>query len=343
MPVVKGVLDATCPTSIYSGSNHHEGTITPFGRIEKEDLAQSKEFLDFIAKYPPLLAIGDTPMVRMDLSLDIDDVEIHAKYEHLNPGGSIKDRPVLKMLVEAILSGELTRDKIILDATSGNAGIAYAMIGATLGYKVQLVMPANASEERKKRVLSHGAEIVFTDPMLGYDETLREVRRRYEADTGKYFYCDQYGNMNNPQAHYETTAEEILRQVPDVTHFVAGVGTGGTISGVGRRLKESNPDTKMVLINFDEWPGIEGLKPLGQGHIVPDTFDESIVDETLRIDIDRAFEMSKLMASRGIFAGQSSGAYVLGAYMTAKELTHGRVVTILNDIGERYFSTGMWG
>ena len=194
---------------------------------------------------PQRLAIGDTPMVRMDLSLDIDDVEIHAKYEHLNPGGSIKDRPVLKMLVEAILSGELTRDKIILDATSGNAGIAYAMIGATLGYKVQLVMPANASEERKKRVLAHGATIVFTDPMLGYDETLREVKRRYERDRSKYFYCDQYGNQNNPRAHYETTAEEILQQVSGITHFVAGVGTGGTISGVGRRLKERNPQMMM--------------------------------------------------------------------------------------------------
>ena len=305
-------------------------------------MAYSQEILDFIAGYPALQAIGNTPMVRLDLPLDIGAVEIHAKCEHLNPGGSIKDRPVLKMLVEAVLSGELTKDKTILDATSGNAGIAYAMIGAALGYRVQLVMPSNASEERKKRVLAHGAEIVFTDPMLGYDETLREVRRRNEAEPDRYFYCDQYGNGNNPDAHYETTAEEILRQVPDVTHFVAGVGTGGTISGVGRRLKEANPDTQVVLINFDEWPGVEGLKPLGQGHIVPDTFDESVVDKTIAIDVDEAYKMSKLMASRGIFAGQSSGAYLLGAYQTAKELTEGRVVTIFNDIGERYFSTSMW-
>ena len=305
-------------------------------------MAYSQEILDFIADYPTLQAIGNTPMVRLDLPLDIGDVEIHAKCEHLNPGGSIKDRPVLKMLVEAVLSGELTKDKTVLDATSGNAGIAYAMIGAALGYRVQLVMPSNASEERKKRVLAHGAEIVFTDPMLGYDETLREVRRRNEAEPDRYFYCDQYGNGNNPDAHYETTAEEILRQVPDVTHFVAGVGTGGTISGVGRRLKEANPDTQVVLINFDEWPGVEGLKPLGQGHIVPDTFDESVVDKTIAIDVDEAYKMSKLMASRGIFAGQSSGAYLLGAYQTAKGLTEGRVVTIFNDIGERYFSTSMW-
>ena len=305
-------------------------------------MAHSKELLEFIADYPPLLAIGNTPMVKLDLPLDIGDVEIHAKYEHLNPGGSIKDRPVLKMLVEAVLSGELTRDKTILDATSGNAGIAYAMIGATLGYRVQLVMPSNASEERKKRVLAHGAEIVFTDPMLGYDETLREVRRRHEEEPDRYFYCDQYRNVNNPIAHYETTAEEILRQAPGVTHFVAGVGTGGTISGVGRRLKESNPDVQVALINFDEWPGVEGLKPLGQGHIVPDTFDESVVDETISIDVDEAYKMSKLMASHGIFAGQSSGAYLLGAYKAAQGLSQGCVVTIFNDIGERYFSTSMW-
>jgi cysteine synthase B len=305
-------------------------------------LPPSKEYLDFISNHPALLAIGNTPLVRLDLPLDIGDAEIHAKYEHLNPGGSIKDRPVLRMVAEAILSGELTKEKVILDATSGNAGIAYAMIGAALGYQVELVMPSNASVERKKRVLSHGAKIVFTDPMLGYDETLREVRRRYEQEPDKYFYCDQYGNQNNPLAHYETTAEEILQQVDGITHFVAGVGTGGTISGVGKRLKEVNPDIQIVLINFNEWPGVEGLKPLGQGHIVPDTFDEGIVDRTVQIDIDAAYQMSKLLASNGIFAGQSSGAYLQGAYQVARVARRGRIVTIFNDIGERYFSTGMW-
>ena len=224
-----------------------------------------QDHLDFIAAYPPLAAIGNTPTVRLDLPLDLGAAEIFAKCEQLNPGGSIKDRPVLRMLVDAILTGRLTRDQVILDATSGNAGIAYAMIGAVLGYSVELVMPENASEERKKRLLAHGATLTFTDPMLGYDETLYEVKRRYEADPGRYFYCDQYSNANNPQAHYETTAEEILRQVDGITHFVAGVGTGGTISGVGRRLKEHDPNIEVVGINFDEWPGVEGLKPLGQG------------------------------------------------------------------------------
>ena len=305
-------------------------------------MSTDSRYAKLIAGHPVLQAIGNTPLVRVDLPLDIGDAEIHAKFEHLNPGGSIKDRPVLRMLLKAVLSGQLTKDKVVLDATSGNAGIAYAMIGAVLGYKVELVMPENASEERKKRLIAHGANIVFTDPMLGYDETLREVRRRYESDPEKYFYCDQYGNMNNPAAHYETTAEEILHQASGITHFVAGVGTGGTISGVGKRLKEHDPNIEIVLINFDEWPGVEGLKPLGQGHIVPDTFDQSIVDRELMIDIDDGYRMSRLMASKGIFAGQSSGAYLQGAYQVAKKARSGRVVTIFNDIGERYFSTGMW-
>ena len=308
----------------------------------ESSLAPSQEFLEFVAGYPALMAIGNTPAVRLDL--DTGDANVYAKYEQLNPGGSIKDRPVLRMLVEAILSGDLTPGKVILDATSGNAGIAYAMIGATLGYKVELIMPENASRERKERVLAHGAEIVFTDPMLGYDETLRDVKRRYEANPDKYFYCDQYSNPNNPLAHYDTTAEELLQQVPDVTHFVAGVGTGGTITGVGRRLKEVNPDVRVILINFDEWPGIEGLKPLGEDHhIVPDTFDAEVVDGTVRVDIDESYRMSRKLALQGVFAGQSSGAYVLGASQVASRSPGAHVVTILNDIGERYFSTSMWG
>ena len=302
----------------------------------------SNEYQEFLAGYPPLLAIGNTPMVRVDLGLDIGSTEIFAKCEHLNPGGSIKDRPVLKMLVEAILSGALTKSKTILDATSGNAGIAYAMIGAVLGYRVELVMPEHASEERKKRIRAHGADMVFTDSMLGYDETMLEVKRRYEADPDKYFWCDQYSNQNNPLAHYETTAEEILRQTPDVTHFVAGVGTGGTISGVGHRLKESDPGIRVIWINPPEWPGVEGLKPLGEGQIIPETLDQSVVDETIPIDVDEAYEMSQLMSSKGLFAGQSSGAYMVGACQVARKAGAGKVVTIFNDIGERYFSTGMW-
>ena len=305
-------------------------------------MADTQDIQKFISHYPALQAIGNTPTVRLDLPLDIGEVEIHAKYEHLNPGGSIKDRPVLRMLADAILTGTLTKEMTILDATSGNAGIAYAMIGAILGYKVALVMPEHASEERKKRIAAHGAEMIFTDPMLGYDETLREVRRVYESDPDTYFLCDQYSNQNNPTAHYETTAVEILEQVSGITHFVAGVGTGGTISGVGRRLKESDPAIQVIGINPPEWPGVEGLKPLGEEHIVPETFDQDIVDQMIPIDVDAAYKMSRLLASKGIFVGQSSGAYLLGAYEVAQDLDEGCVVTIFNDIGERYFSTAMW-
>jgi cysteine synthase B len=303
-------------------------------------LPLSKEFLAFLDGYPPLKAIGNTPLARIPNSRG--GAAVFAKYEHLNPGGSIKDRPVLRMLVEAILDGRLTREKIILDATSGNAGIAYAMIGAVLGYRVALVMPENASQERKKRLLAHGAEIIFTDPMLGYDETLREVKRRYEGEPDRYFWCDQYSNEFNPQAHYDSTGEEILKQASDITHFVAGVGTGGTISGVGRRLKEHNPDIQVIGVNPPEWPGVEGLKPLGPGHITPQTLDESVVDEMLAIDIDEARAVSIELASQGLFAGQSSGAYVLGAFIVAERAGQGKVVTVFNDIGERYFSTGLW-
>ena len=284
-------------------------------------------------------------MVELDIPQDIADIgeaSIYAKFEHLNPGGSIKDRPVLRMLAKAIIDGALTPDKTILDATSGNAGIAYAMIGAILGYSVELVMPENASEERKKRLVAHGANLVFTDAQKGYDEALYEVKRRFQKNPDKYFYCDQYSNVNNPLAHYETTAVELLDQAPFITHFVAGVGTGGTISGIGRRLKETNPDIEVICIDFEEWPGVEGLKPLGEGHIIPETFDSSVVDQMLHIDTLEAYEVSTSMAEKGIFAGQSSGAYLLGAIEVARSLKSGNIVTIFNDIGERYFSTSMW-
>ena len=300
---------------------------------------------DFIDKYPALKAIGNTPLVELDIPQEIADIggaSIYAKFEHLNPGGSIKDRPVLRMLAAAIIDGTLTPDKIILDATSGNAGIAYAMIGAILGYTVELVMPENASEERKKRLVAHGANLIFTDAQKGYDEALYEVKRRFQKNPDRYFYCDQYSNLNNPLAHYETTAVELLHQAPFITHFVAGVGTGGTISGIGRRLKETNPDIEVICIDFEEWPGVEGLKPLGEGHIIPETFDRSVVDQMLHIDTLRAYEVSSLMAEKGIFAGQSSGAYLLGAIEVASSLKSGNIVTIFNDIGERYFSTSMW-
>ena len=298
-----------------------------------------------LSNYPLLQQIGNTPLVKIDLFADeLPDVDIYAKAEMYNPGGSIKDRPVLRMLTEAIRSGDLTRDKFVLDSSSGNAAIAYAMIGAVLGYQVELVVPSNASEERKKRIQAHGANIIYTDAILGYDEALREVHRRHEETPDKYYFADQYKNDNNWRAHYDTTGVEILKQTAGhVTHFVAGVGTGGTITGVGQRLKEHNPDIQVCGIVPDEFPGIEGLKPMGRPEdIVPEILDESIIDKKISVTIDHAYDMCSRLALQGWFVGQSSGGYLKGAYEVAKEIKEGVIVTVFNDLGERYFSTRLW-
>ncbi len=298
-----------------------------------------------LSDHPLLQIIGNTPLAKIDLfANELPNIEIYAKVETYNPGGSIKDRPVLRMITEAIASGELTREKVILDSSSGNAGIAYAMIGAILDYKVELVIPDNASEERKKRIHSHGAKIIYTDAILGYDEALREVDRRYKAQPDRYFFNSQYDNENNWRAHYETTGVEILNQTDGkLTHFVAGVGTGGTITGVGRRLKEYNADIQICSIEPDEFPGIEGLKHLGHpDDIVPEILDQSVIDCQIPVTIENAHEMCIRLARQGWFVGQSSGGYLYGAYKLAQQIQKGVIVTVFNDIGERYFSTKLW-
>jgi len=296
-------------------------------------------------KYPQLALIGNTPLTKITLfEKECPSVSIYAKCEYTNPGGSLKDRPVRHMLLHAIAQGELIPGKTILDSSSGNAGIAYAAIGAMLGYAVEIVVPGNASVERKKRIRAHGATLVETDPLLGYDEALQEAHRRAEADPKKYFMPDQYRNENNWRSHYETTAVEILHQLPEeVTHFVAGVGTGGTITGCGRRLKEKNREIKVVLADAEEFPGIEGLKPLTPGYIIPHIFDESVVDQRVRVGTEDAAEICQRLARRqGLFVGLSSGAYLWVAWQVAKEIKRGCLVTLLNDIGERYFSVRLW-
>jgi cysteine synthase B len=296
-------------------------------------------------RYPALKAIGHTPLVPVDLLEDESpDVEVFAKMECLNPGGSLKDRPVLRMVLTALADGRLAPGQRILDSSSGNAGIAYAMVGSIIGVPVEIVIPDNASAERKARLTAHGARLVFTDALLGYDEALRAVHRRWEADPDRYFFCDQYSNEDNWRAHYETTAEEILEQTGGrLTHVVVGVGTGGTLTGLGRRLKEHDPRVRVACVIPEPFPGIEGLKPLGRPEdIVPAILDESLIDERLPVTADEAQMMCVRLARAGFFVGQSSGAYMAGVERLARRERGLRVVTLFNDLGERYFSTRLW-
>jgi cysteine synthase B len=296
-------------------------------------------------RYPVLRAVGNTPLVPIPLFRDsAPGVEVLAKMEQLNPGGSLKDRPVLRMLLSALVRGELHPGKTILDSSSGNAGIAYAMIGGIIGFPVEIVIPDNASAERKKRLLAHGARLVFTDAVQGYDEALREVHRRHAANPDRYYFCDQYSNEDNWRAHYETTAAEILDQTGGrLTHVVVGVGTGGTLTGLGRRLKEHDPGIRVVSVIPEDFPGIEGLKPLGSpGDIVPAILDEGLIDERIPVSSADAHAMCGRLARAGFFVGQSSGAYLAGVERVARRERQGRIVTLFSDLGERYFSTRLW-
>jgi len=296
-------------------------------------------------RYPALRAIGHTPLVPVTIFGDeLPGVEVLAKMECLNPGGSLKDRPVVRMLLAALASGRLEPGRTILDSSSGNAGIAYAMVGRIIGYRVEIVIPSNASTERKKRMLAHGAELVYTDALKGYDEALREVHRRYEADPQRYFFCDQYSNEDNWRAHYETTAAEILEQTEGrLTHVVAGVGTGGTVTGLGRRLKEHNSRIRVISVLPEVFPGIEGLKPLGgPDDVVPAILDQGVIDERIPVTSEEAHAMCVRLARAGFFVGQSSGAYMVGVERIARRERAGRFVTLFNDLGERYFSTRLW-
>jgi len=295
-----------------------------------------------------LSGIGHTPLVDLSELGAPPGVSILAKLESVNPGGSIKDRPVARMLLRAIAEERFAGGRRLLDSSSGNAGIAYAMLGAALGVPVTLVVPGNASRERLDRIRAHGAELVLTDPIEGYDFALREAQRLAREEPGRYWHCDQYGNEENWRAHYETTGPEILEQVLERTArapdaFVAGVGTGGTLTGTGRRLREANPAIRIAAIVPETFPGIEGLKPLGhEGDIVPGILDEALIDERIPMTLDRAAELARALAARGYFVGPSSGGYLAGALEIASRPGVRCVVTLLNDTGERYGSTGLW-
>jgi len=263
----------------------------------------------------------------------------------MNPGGSVKDRAALAMILEGEHSGRLYSGKVILDATSGNTGIAYAMLGAARGYAVTLCLPANASEERKRILRIHGAEVIETDPLQGSDGAQTVAREMATRDGAKYFYPDQYNNDANWRAHYEGTGREILEQTEGrVTHFVAGLGTCGTFTGVGRKLKELNPTVRAISMEPDSpIHGLEGLKHLPTSRM-PGIFDPRLADETVEVATEEAQAMTRRMArEEGLFVGVSSGANVLAALSVARRLPPGSVVvTILCDGGERYFSERFW-
>ena len=291
--------------------------------------------------------IGNTPLLRIDRitkELKDRDVEIYSKAEWFNPGGSVKDRPALRIIEEAEKSGRLNPDKIIIDSTSGNTGIAYALIGASKGYKVALVMPLNVSEERKRVVRAFGAKIVFTDPLLGSDGAMIEAKRIVSEEPSRYFYADQYNNPANWRAHYETTGVEIWEQTAGaVTHFVACMGTSGTLMGTGRRLKKYNPNIQVIAVEpSTPIHGLEGMKHMATS-IVPGIYDEHFPDRKISIETEDAYEaVKRLAAEEGFFVGYSSGAALVASLKVASEIERGLIVTIFPDRGDRYLSTSFW-
>lgn len=295
-------------------------------------------------KYSILDLVGDTPIIKLErVTADIEGVSLFAKAEQFNPSGSVKDRAVRAMILDGMLSGKLTRDKIILDSTSGNTGIAYAMFGAMLNYRVKLFMPSNASAERKKLIKAYGAQVIETDPLEGSDGAYREVLKLAESEPDKYFFANQYDNFENLRTHYETTGVELYKQCQP-THFVAGTGTSGTFMGVSKRLKHYSASIQIALMQPDSpFHGLEGMKHMATT-IKPKIFDASIADTQISVKTEDAYKMARRLASEeGLFVGVSSGANVHAALELAKTLPQGsRVATILCDSGFRYMSEPLW-
>ena len=290
--------------------------------------------------------VGNTPLLRVRLfDRDFPRVEVYAKAEWFNPGGSVKDRAALAMIEDGEKRGALTHDKTIIDSTSGNTGIAYALIGSAKGYRVQLVMPGNVSAERKSLVTAYGAQIVYSDAGEGSDGAIRMVRDIVASDPQRYFYPDQYSNPANPRAHYEGTAVEILEQTSGrITHFVAGVGTTGTFVGTSRRLKEHAASIKTIAVEpEDSFHGLEGLKHLPTA-IVPQIWDPSLADEVWGCPTEPAYDLARAVArSEGLLVGHSSGAALWAVRRLAGTIQEGVVVTVFPDSGDRYISTGLYG
>lgn len=293
--------------------------------------------------------IGHTPLIRLEkIAADLPGIEIYGKAEFFNPGGSVKDRAALNMILDGERTGRLTRDRVILDATSGNTGIAYAMIAAAKGYKVKLVLPANASHERKQMLHAYGAEMVFSDAGEGSDGAIRKCREIYEADPDRYFYPDQYNNPANWKAHFDTTGPEIIDQTDArITHFVACMGTSGSFMGTSRRLLRDVPGVKCISAQPSSgFHGLEGLKHMPTA-IVPGIYDPKLADDNLWIETEDAYAMARRMGrEEGILVGISAGANLVAARKIGKQLVAegqpGVIVTFLCDSASKYLSEPFW-
>jgi len=292
--------------------------------------------------------IGNTPLLRLErVGHEFPKIEFAAKAEWFNPGGSVKDRPALSMIQAGLVSGALRPGKTIIDATSGNTGIAYAMIGAAMGYPVALCVPDSASHERKRILAAFGAEIIFTPGDEGTDGAIRRVQKIVGAEPEKYFYADQYSNPANWQAHYRGTANEIWEQTAGrITHFVAGLGTSGTFVGATRRLRELNPAIRCISLQPDSpFHGIEGAKHMASA-IVPKIYDPSLADQDIGIATEDAYRMAiRLAREEGLLVGISAAAAVVGCLQVARQLKPGEravFVTIFCDSGDKYLSERFW-
>jgi cysteine synthase B len=284
--------------------------------------------------------IGNTPLARLRHVEPHPGVEIHAKLESRNPGGSVKDRAAASMIREGIRTGALVPGKTLLDASSGNTGIALAMLGAALGYPVKLCVPSNVSTERKRLLDVYGADVVWTSPLEGSDGAIREARRLFALEPERYFYADQYSNDANWRAHYETTAVEILAQTNGrITHFVAGLGTSGTFIGTGRRLRQEKPDVRLISMQPDSpFHGLEGLKHM-ESAIVPPIYDPTLADDAVTVETDEAWAMVRRLArEEGVFVGVSGAAALVATLRAASAVERGVFVTIIPDSGDRYLS-----
>ncbi|MBX5480369.1 MAG: cysteine synthase family protein [Myxococcaceae bacterium] len=293
--------------------------------------------------------VGNTPLVRIRrLAAHLPGVEIWAKLEFFNPGGSVKDRAALQMILDAEAEGRLDRRRTLIDSTSGNTGVAYAWIGAALGIRVALVMPSNVSVARKQITRAFGAELIFSDPMEGSDGAIRHVRELVAKSPDRWFYPDQYSNPSNPKAHYLTTAPEIWRQTEGrITHFVAGIGTSGTVMGTGRRLKEFDPRIQVLAVEpLEPMHGLEGLKHLATS-LVPGIYDPARLDGTLQVATDDAWDFAERLArEEGLLVGHSGGAAMVGALRVGEELVkqgrEGVIVTVFPDRADRYLEPMRW-